>query len=145
MLSNPYWATALFVLCYMVVWFVIAQFQKDNSIVDVAWGLGFVGVAWLVQILYADVFLWSTLFVSLWGLRLSIYLGIRYYKTAKEDWRYVNMRNSWKGNVALQSFLRVFLLQGVLMWVVAMPIIQTSFYATFSNPLFIPGALLFDG
>ena len=143
MLSNPYWATALFVLCYMIFWFIIAQLQKDNSIVDVAWGLGFVGIAWLVQLQYADAFLWSTLLVSLWGLRLGIYLGIRYYKTAKEDWRYVNMRNSWKGNIMIQSFLRVFLLQGVLMWLVASPIIQTSFGVKGADLLLIPGVALF--
>lgn len=36
--------SACIILVYMLCWFVLAQILKNNSIVDIAWGLGFTTV-----------------------------------------------------------------------------------------------------
>ena len=37
---------ALILFLYMTAWFLLALNRKDNSIADVAWGTGFIIVAW---------------------------------------------------------------------------------------------------
>ena len=140
---NPFLASALFILAYMIFWFVLAQIQNDNSIVDAAWGLGFVGVAWVIQFFYLDQFILPTLLITLWGVRLSTYLGIRYYRSTKEDWRYTNLKKGWKGNLTVQAFLRVFLLQGIVMWFLLIPVMQAPGFETSTNFLIIPGTIIF--
>jgi len=142
-MTNPFLDAAFFITAYMVSWFIIAFIKKDNSVVDATWGLGFVGVAWVMQWLYLDGWVLPIIMVSLWGLRLSGYLFIRWIRSEREDWRYTKMRESWKGNIVLQSFLKVFVLQGVLMWIIALPIIQTTQPEGVPNFLRIPGLILF--
>ena len=48
---HPFLIAALFILAYMIFWFTLGQIQKDNSIVDAAWGLGFVGVVAFCRVL----------------------------------------------------------------------------------------------
>lgn len=127
----------------MITWFLVAQLKNDNSIVDVAWGFGFVCVATWIQWYYHTSFILPILLVIMWGLRLSIYLAIRFIRSNKEDWRYINLRKSWKGNLVLAAFLRVFILQGVLLWIIALPIIQTTGAIKTSNHLVLIGILLF--
>ena len=44
---NNYAILALVLLGYMTFWFVISIIQKRNDVADIAWGLGFVFMAWL--------------------------------------------------------------------------------------------------
>lgn len=109
----------------MVFWFIIAQIKKDNSIVDVAWGLGFVVVAYVLQ---SDFEYWTQLLlvsmVAAWGIRLALYLFIR-NRNSGEDWRYQKWRRDWGDKVVLIAFFRVFMLQGIMMWIIALPLMQT--------------------
>lgn len=117
----------LFIFSYMTVWFGIAWLKKDNSIVDVAWGLGFVLLTWLHLFLHVEV--WSVshyfllLAVSVWGLRLSAHIGYRNYLKSGEDWRYAAWRNEWGKTVVWRSFLQVFMLQGFFMGIVMLPVL----------------------
>lgn len=121
--------TVLFL--YFTSLFVIAQKLKNNSIVDIGWGFGFVLVA-VTSLLYThfskmggglDVFkVISSLVMILWGLRLSIYLLIRNYGKP-EDYRYVNMRKKWgDNNPELKAFVRVFMFQALFTLLIATPI-----------------------
>jgi len=41
-----YYILALILLGYMTFWFVISVVKKRNDVADIAWGLGFVLMAW---------------------------------------------------------------------------------------------------
>jgi steroid 5-alpha reductase family enzyme len=108
----------------MVVTWLISLAVKDASIVDIIWGFGFVVVA-LVSAIVGEGFAdrrWILLgLVGVWGLRLTGYLAWRNLGHG-EDSRYVAMRRKWGDRFWWVSFFQVFLLQGVLMWVVSLPV-----------------------
>lgn len=106
-----------------VVWF-ISLLIGDVSIVDLGWGLGFVVIAWVT---FATArpeseFRWilPTL-TTVWGLRLSGYLAWRNLGKP-EDRRYQAMRAKYGERFRYLSLLIVFGLQGVVMWIVALPL-----------------------
>lgn len=105
------------------VWLVSLPL-RDVSIIDIAWGLGFVLVAWASTLNSTANGAGSWLLVcltSLWGLRLSGYLAWRNHGRP-EDPRYARMRDKWGRWFPLVSLLSVFALQGVIMWVVSLPV-----------------------
>jgi len=117
--------TSLVVAAYMTIWFLIALLRRDNSLVDIAWGLGFVLIAWSSFFRGGGAeprqFLVNGL-VTLWGLRLAAHIASR--KRGKgEDFRYAAWRRQWGRWLIPRSFLQIFLLQGLLMLLVAWPII----------------------
>lgn len=124
---NFYLEGALLVFIYMTIWFLICQWRKDNSLVDVAWGFGFVLLAgWGYVHSATPGYLILFLMVGLWGIRLTAYLLLRNVKKG-EDWRYVKMKADWGKNYAWNAFTKVFMLQGGFMWIIALPIFQTNY------------------
>lgn len=117
---------ALVLAIYFTGLFFWAQYLKNNSIVDIAWGLGFVLVAITGYLRMSEPTLVSKitlLLVSVWGLRLSLHLAKRNIGKG-EDYRYVNMRKRWGTHHAkLKAYLNVFVLQGVLLMIVSLPIL----------------------
>jgi steroid 5-alpha reductase family enzyme len=115
----------LWILGLMTALWIISLILKDSSIVDIFWGAGFVMSAWVAFIATLDNAGprdWLMVFVvTIWGLRLSIHILIRNWGKG-EDFRYVKMREDSHGQWWWQSFFKVFLLQGILMWLVATPI-----------------------
>lgn len=120
----------LLVFVYMISAFVLALWKRDNSIVDVFWGFGFVLVAWyglLRTMAFEPAQLLLTALVTVWGLRLSLYILFRKIGKA-EDFRYAAWRREWGEWFLPRSFLQIFMLQGALMLVIATPIILTNLY-----------------
>jgi len=124
-MPNIYLASALAIFAYMVVVFVWATIIKDNSIVDIGWGLGFVVVAatglWLhpEPTMYHFVLL---AMVAIWAVRLSGYIYNR-NKNTGEDYRYAQWRKEWGKYVVVRAFFQVFMLQGMFMYIIALPIL----------------------
>lgn len=122
--------SSLAALVYILIVYIIAQVKKDNSIVDVAWGGGFIvimGVALLtMDYLYPRQALVFIL-VLVWGLRLAIYIHGR-NKGKGEDFRYQEFRKSWGKHPWLHALVKVFLLQAVLMFVIALPLMRIAAY-----------------
>ena len=120
-------AAAVFV--YMTVIFVIALFKKDNSVVDIAWGLGFVLVA-LLTIFLEKGFTFRqnlvTALVLIWGVRLAVHIFIR-NRGRGEDFRYAQWRKEWGKWFLLRSFFQVFMLQGILLLIVSYPVILVNY------------------
>jgi steroid 5-alpha reductase family enzyme len=106
------------------VWLVSLRLS-DVSIVDLVWGLGFVVVAWVTFYLTrphsatGDFVL--PVLTTVWGLRLSAYLAWRNHGQP-EDKRYRAMRAKFGDRFPLLSLLIVFGLQGLVMWIVALPL-----------------------
>ncbi len=124
--------SALLISLLMFATFLIATIKRDMSIVDIAWGLGFVLIAGTGMIVSFDtlsVRQWIIfLCVLLWGTRLAWHI-VRRKRGHGEDPRYAQLRVAWGSTVVLQSFLKVFLLQGIVLWIIAVPIV-----VTFSSP-----------
>jgi steroid 5-alpha reductase family enzyme len=118
----------------MIIVFVIAQLKKDNSIVDIAWGPGFFLIT-LLQILIKDsheikdFFLTGMIFI--WASRLSIHIYLR-SKGKGEDFRYAQWRKDWGSKAFINAFVRVFMLQGIIMLFISLPI-MIIFYNKFTS------------
>lgn len=108
----------------LLVW-LASVMLRDASIVDVFWGLGFVVIAFLTFFLTGDSTSRKALLLALtsvWGLRLAAYLAWRKSGTP-EDYRYRAMRESIGPRFWLVSLFVVFGLQGLIMNVVALPVV----------------------
>ncbi len=123
---NTYLIAALVIFVYFTIFFIVAQLIHNNSIVDIGWGSGFVVSAWvtaLIKGVNSPIIWWVLGLLSFWGLRLSYYILIR-NMGKEEDFRYQNMRKRWGTSFpTVKAFLNVFLMQGVLMYIVSLPII----------------------
>ena len=110
----------LVILAYFTILFIVAQFLKNNSIVDMHWGLGFVVGSWLTLWVTEDPTFLSYAIVALitvWGGRLSVALIKRNYGKP-EDFRYAQWREEWGENVVIIAFFRVFMTQGLINFIV---------------------------
>jgi steroid 5-alpha reductase family enzyme len=118
-------ASAAAVLALLLAAWVLSLVLRDVSIVDVAWGLGFVAVAW-VAFATGDGCLGRRLLLAvlttLWGLRLAAYIARRKLRHPGEDPRYGAWREKWGARFPLVSLFTVFGLQAVLVWVVSLPL-----------------------
>ena len=106
-----------------LVW-LLSLAIRDASIVDVFWGLGFVLVAWSSFALgegRAPRQWLCVVLTTLWGMRLGAYLAWRNLGHG-EDRRYVAMRRRHGDRFGLVSLYSVFGLQGVVMFVVSLPV-----------------------
>lgn len=123
-MSSVLLASAAAILVLMVGAWLVSLVLRDASIVDLIWGAGFV----LVAVVAAKVGEgWTgrrallAVLVGVWGLRLSGYLSWRNLGHG-EDYRYVAMRTRWGDAFWWVSLFQVFLLQGLLMFVVSLPV-----------------------
>ena len=117
--------SAIAISVYMTIIFVIALIKKDNSVVDIAWGLGFIMVAILTFFLHKGFFFRQVLVVVLvmiWGIRLATHIAVR-NRGKGEDFRYAQWRRDWGKWFPLRSFFQIFILQGLLLLIIAYPII----------------------
>ena len=108
----------------MFALWAISLRRRDVSIVDIFWGLGFVVVAWITCLTAPGESARRWLLTGLttvWGLRLASYLAWRKHGKP-EDYRYRAMRDAYGERFRWISLFLVFGLQGVIMWIVAMPI-----------------------
>ena len=110
------------------VW-LLSLLRRDSSIIDVFWGLGFVIAAWIYfaatpQGWAGRKWLLCTL-VTLWGLRLALYLLYRNWGKG-EDYRYRQWRQQAGKSWWWRSYFKVFLLQGVMLWLVSAPLLAAQ-------------------
>jgi steroid 5-alpha reductase family enzyme len=120
---NFYLILALTLFGYMISWFIISVIKKRNDVADIAWGLGFVLMAWTSFYLSGFSFkgLLVNFLVTIWGIRLASHI-YRRNKDKPEDARYLEWRKTWK-NFYLRSFLQVFMLQGIFLYLISLPVI----------------------
>ena len=115
---------AIVIAAVMIITWVVSLVLRDASVVDPVWPLAFIAVAITAliagggdegrRILIACV-------VAIWGARLSIHLLVRNAGKG-EDFRYAAMRAKRGHRFWLTSLVTVFLLQGLLVWVVSLPV-----------------------
>jgi steroid 5-alpha reductase family enzyme len=126
---NAYGIGLVVILVLMTILWLVSLRLKNSSIVDIFWGTGFVIANWVYFALTPQGFMLRKLLigilVTIWGLRLSIHILLRNWGKP-EDFRYQKWRNEAGSKWPWQSFLRVFLLQGLLMWIISAPLLATQ-------------------
>lgn len=122
---NYYPTLALVLWGYVSLWFVISLFKRRNDVADIAWGLGFVLLAWTSFFLSGGSGTRGVLvgiLVSVWGLRLAWHIHARHRGQA-EDYRYTAWRREWGRWFYARSYAQVYLLQGALLFLIASPVL----------------------
>jgi steroid 5-alpha reductase family enzyme len=114
------------ILGMMFLLWLLSLALRNSSIVDIFWGTGFVIVTWVAFAFAPDGYrprqlLLATL-VTIWGLRLSLYILWRNWGKP-EDFRYARWREEAGRRWWWFSFFKVFLLQGVLLWIISAPLV----------------------
>ncbi len=117
-------ALAASVGLFALLW-PISVWRRDASVVDAAWGPGFAVVAWICWI-YAEgpddarsVALLAL--ITLWAVRLAVYMVARKLREPHEDPRYAKLRRAWEPGFWWKSLFVVFLLQALLQWILTAP------------------------
>lgn len=128
---NDFWAIylgslAILLACMVILW-VISIFIRNASIVDPFWGTAFVISAWYFHYQTSDGdparAALLVILVTVWGLRLSIYLLWRNWSHG-EDHRYRAFRKRYgPQRYWWVSFFQTFMLQGILAWIISAPLL----------------------
>ena len=117
---------ALIILVLVTLLWIWSVFIKNVSIVDLFWGFGFVVVNAFYVFISGELNTRKILIlilVSLWGLRLAIYLAWRNIGKG-EDFRYQEFRRNYgPERYWWFSFFQTFLLQGALIMIVSLPLL----------------------
>ena len=125
MSQHPYIIALLVILGVGVASWVLSVFKKDVSFVDSLWSLFFL-IAAAIFALGAQPLsgrgLLVLALVAIWALRLSIYITARNWGQA-EDYRYQSIRANNDPGFTFKSLYIVFGLQGVLAWLIALPLL----------------------
>ena len=135
--------SAIIIVAYFTIWYIIATIIKNAGIIDIGWGLGFVVVAWVTFFQNINIVSGTlTLMVTFWGLRLTYHIFKR-NAGKPEDFRYQNFRRSWGKWFNIRSFFQVFMLQAGLMFLIAGVFIYGNQQSTINRPLlFVIGILV---
>lgn len=139
--------TALLALAlYMGTAFVISLIRKDNGTADVAYGWGFVLVAWVTYTLGVQSItgLLVSCLATVWAARLSIRIYLR-NRGKPEDFRYKAWRDAWGKTFVVRSFLQVYMLQGLVIFTVALPLSLLNIYGAPAFAAGVAGTLVIVG
>jgi steroid 5-alpha reductase family enzyme len=141
--------TALFetfflIMILMFLLWLLSLWLKDVSIVDIFWSPGFAIIVWAASLLRPSppgIHAAALQFlVTVWAIRLGSHLFVRWLGHKGEDRRYAAMRRKFGPNWWWWSFFQVFLLQGVLMCVISIPLQMSAAHGPAPlTPLFYVG------
>lgn len=109
----------------MALLWLLSLWLRDASVVDRYWGVGFC-VLFAIALSEARFLTFRAGLVLclllVWGLRLSVYIHFR-NRGKPEDPRYQQMRQKYGSHFWWKSFFLVFLLQGMLQWMLCSPLV----------------------
>ncbi|MFO1148947.1 MAG: DUF1295 domain-containing protein [Alsobacter sp.] len=125
-IALPVPGAAFLVTCvaFGLLW-LMSLLKRDCGVVDLYWAFGFSVIAWIEHASSASPGWAGNLLlclVSIWSLRLGLHLVRRHLRASEEDPRYRRMRERGGPHWPLASFLWIFMLQAVVMWLVASPL-----------------------
>jgi steroid 5-alpha reductase family enzyme len=137
------WLLATTLGSFVLLWLLSLRMQ-DASIADIWWGPGFVLLAAVAAWLRPPPAPWTWLFmlaVAIWGLRLGWHMIARHNG---EDSRYARMRAATGESFGRRSLVTVFLLQGIVQFLAASPILTALLLPGAPNTtLIVLGLMLF--
>lgn len=121
---NFLWGLAVILLAGVLTW-LISVIKRDVSIVDSLWAIMFALAAYSYTLNSATPGTRTTLIlvlVTLWAVRLSGYITWRNWGES-EDRRYREIRDRNEPNFAMKSLFLIFGLQGILAWIISLPLL----------------------
>lgn len=120
--------SALLLAAYLTIVVVIALIRQDNSLMDIAYGAGFVLIAWCLAFMWP---MWTDrqaiilACVTVWGVRLTTRILMKNWGK-DEDFRYKSWRDEWTKKGMLYFFFRslgqIYFLQGAIILIVSLPV-----------------------
>ena len=126
---QSYLTLGLVILGLMTLLWLVSLALRNSSIVDIFWGTGFVIVTWVAFLLTPTGFgprkLLLDVLVTIWGLRLTLHILTRNWGKP-EDFRYQVWRKEAGASWWWRSYFKVFFLQGILLWIVATPLLAAQ-------------------
>lgn len=137
-----YLIAGLVILGFNTILWGISLLVKDSSIIDPFWSILFLLSA-IVYFAFADdgyngrKILLMTL-VTIWALRLAIYLAWRNWGHG-EDFRYQKWREQHGDTWWWRSYFQVFLLQGLLAWIISIPLLAAQYSDSPDNLTILDG------
>jgi len=106
--------------------FLLSVALDKYSTVDMFWGASVIFNALVLGVYFQTALTPSFYFVAagvlLWGLRLSVYLGLR-NGGKPEDFRYQDMRKTWGKNIKRNAYLKVFVTQGFFSFLMSLALV----------------------
>jgi len=128
-MTAVFLTAAELILACMGCMYLVGMLAKDNSLVDVAYGPVFIVAcwgAWIFSPVAPDHFrpLLLLALITLWGVRLGLHIGLR-HRGRGEDFRYRTFREQWGATLVWRSFLQIYMLQGAVVLVIALPVLLT--------------------
>jgi steroid 5-alpha reductase family enzyme len=126
---------------------VPALLLKKNDLADVLWGPAFILTALAAAIWGVPDGLSSLsdratailILLTAWAVRLFIHVGWRNLSHKTEDVRYNNWRKAWGRNWLWRSYLQVFVLQPLILYLFLTPVLLTIAEARSTNLSWISG------
>ncbi len=115
---------------YMTMLFGVAMRQHNNGLADVGYGLAFIVVSLATVAQVGAASGWQKVFVALpiiWGLRLAYRIG-RKNLNKPEDFRYAAWRKEWGDTFYVRSFLQIYMLQGLIVFLISLPVLLALVY-----------------
>jgi steroid 5-alpha reductase family enzyme len=121
--------------------FFISLLRKDNGIADIGYGIAFIVLSFSVYVVSppaGTLTLALLALVLVWGVRLAVRI---FSKNAgkPEDFRYKAWRDAWGVWFIPRSYLQVYMLQGLVVFLVCLPITLS-----FAYPALVPSMGLFS-
>ncbi len=129
-MNTLFFIFAGILLVYMSLAYIVALIRKDNGTADIAYGGGFVLLALSALVLtsISSILLLLAGLVTVWALRLSTRIYLR-NRGKEEDFRYKKWREEWGAWFIVRSYLQIYLLQGVILFCISLPVLLVSVYA----------------
>ncbi|WP_338604121.1 DUF1295 domain-containing protein [Saccharopolyspora sp. SCSIO 74807] len=136
---SPFAAAPLAALATVLASYGIARLRGRWDTIDSVWGAGFAVIALVTAPFGAGSPAgWAVVaLTAVWGVRLSVHLHTR-NAGKPEDRRYREMAQRYGDRVGVLMFVRVYLVQGVVLWFVSLPVQA----AVAAEPA-LPGAAVF--
>lgn len=123
---EPFLVTSLVltIMAFTAIWLIHVPL-KDAGIVDYYWGPGFAVIGWSGLMFggaASAAKIAMLIAITFWAARLAAQLIMRHRLMEGEDARYAKMRAEGGPSWWWQSLYKVFLLQALILWIVATPV-----------------------
>jgi steroid 5-alpha reductase family enzyme len=129
---NIFIFTAVVIACSIAVLYLWAMISKHHASIDVGHGLMAIAAALAAYLYQSNPTMRSelvTLLVCAWGMRLFIHLYF-IHRQRGEHHRLSSQRELWKTKgktyEVFRSFVQVFVVQGIFMYIVLLPVILVN-------------------
>lgn len=124
---------SLAVFIHLTVFFIISIYRKNNNVIDIAWGIGFVFIALLSLFLNENFQIRQIIVTSLivlWGVRLTAHIYMR-MKQGRTSNRYGRLRKNFGEMSLTKKISYAFVFQLLVLLLMIYPVL---FINSLQNP-----------